>query len=235
MREEQGTPLTPSLPSIYVAAHELKAPLVLMRQLVLELKSTDRENMQTIERLMLSVDRSLRLVDQLTKTSRLEDGLFETEPLQARVMCQVVADELTPFALASDQRIAVRVSRRSGMVVGHRSLLVALLVNLCDNALQHNPKGKKVIISARSQADGVVFSVRDFGPRMSRASFDSLSLQGGQGPLPMSGRPRSSGLGLWIAGRFAAAMNGQLMMTRHHGEGITVSVLLPHSHQLSLL
>ena len=66
MRGTKGEAVHASLPSIYVAAHELKAPLILMRQLVLELRSNDVENQETIERLMLSVERSLRLVDQLT-------------------------------------------------------------------------------------------------------------------------------------------------------------------------
>ncbi len=224
-----------SLPSIYVAAHELKAPLVLMRQLCLELKNADAGNVNTIERLVLSVERSLRLVEQLTRTSRLEDSLFESEPLQARAICQAVAHELEPFARQHNQKIVTRVSRKSGTVVGHQSLLVALLVNLCDNALTHNPKGEKVIISVESRDEGVKFSVRDHGPSMSRKAFESLKHQVGSGPLPLSERPRSSGLGLWIASQFAGVMSGALTMTRHHDSGITVSVILPHSKQLSLL
>lgn len=228
-------PLDSSLPSIYVAAHELKAPLVLMRQLGLELRRSGSNDVDTIERLLLSVERSLRLVEQLTRTSRLDDALFESESLQAEAICRVVATELEPFAKQYDQTIVTRVSRRGCLAVGHRSLLTALLVNLCDNALTHNPAGEKVIVSARQRAEGVVFSVRDFGPQMSRSAFETLERQLGKGPLPMSERPRSSGLGLWIASQFAHAMDGQLTMTRHHTAGITVSVVLPHSKQLSLL
>lgn len=235
MKGSEGTPVTASLPSIYVAAHELKAPLVLMRQLALELKTTDRDNTQTIERLLLTVERSLRLVEQLTKTSRLEDALFDSEPLLAQTICRAVSEELTPFARASGQEIVTRVSRRTGVAVGHRSLLTALLVNLCDNAILHNSRGGKVIMSAVSTERGVIFSVRDQGPQLSHTFFNALRSQLGNGPMPASGRPRSSGLGLWIASRFAAAMGGELRMIRHHEAGITVSVLLPHSKQMSLL
>lgn len=224
-----------SLPSVFVAAHELKAPLILMRQLALELKSSDVENTATIERLLLTVERSLRLVDQLTKTSRLSDTLFETEPLQAEALCSVVAQELSPFAAASNLHIETRVSRRSGLVVGHRSLLVAILVNLCDNALQHTPESGRVVLSARALSTGVRFSVRDFGPSLTHRQFRTLKTQVGNGPLPTSDRPRSSGLGLWIAAQFAQAMGGNLSMVRHRDAGITVSVHLPHSIQLSLL
>ncbi|NCU30594.1 HAMP domain-containing histidine kinase [Candidatus Saccharibacteria bacterium] len=225
-----------SLPSIYVAAHELKAPLVLMRQLVLELKSSGSPQTRTIERLILTVERSLRLVDQLTKTSRLEDGLFETEPLMAETVCRVVADELNPFARQHGQTISVRVSRRAGAVVGHRSLLVALLVNLCDNALQHNVTGESVVISAEAVEKGVKFSVRDYGPPMSRRQFEMIRSQTGRGAFPIEGdRPRSSGLGLWIASRFADTMQGQLAFIKHRSGGVTVSVLMPYSAQISLL
>lgn len=235
MHGEIREPVRASLPSIFVAAHELKAPLVLMRQLALELKSSDPENITTIERLQLTVERSLRLVDQLTKTSRLTDTLFETEPLRAEVLCKVVSDELSPYAVASKQQIETRISRRSGLVIGHRSLLTALLVNLCDNALQHTPEKGKIVLAANAVDQGVRFSVRDFGPSLSHKQFFSLKQQVGNGPLPLNERPRSSGLGLWIASQFAEAMNGELTMIRHRDAGITVSVLLPHSTQLTLL
>lgn len=223
------------LPSVYVAAHELKAPLVLMRQLALELKGASSDDALTIERLLLTVERSLRLVDQLTKTRRLEDSLFESEPLLAQAVCRAVGDELSPYAKASGQEIVVRVSRKSGVAVGHRGLLTALLVNLCDNAIAHNPEGARVVLSANSTNKGILFSVRDEGPRMSHRLFRALRTQTGKGLLPMSDRPRSSGLGLWIASRFAEVMGGAMTMTRHHTAGITVSVELPHSKQISLL
>lgn len=235
MKGNEGVSVNASLPSIYVAAHELKAPLVLMRQLALELKSAGADDKVTIERLLMTVERSLRLVEQLTKTSRLEDSLFESEPLLARAICQAVSDELTPFARASNQEIIVRVSRKTGVAIGHRSLLTALLVNLCDNAITHNPKGSRVVVSANMSQDGVVFSVRDEGPRISHGLFEAMRSGLGKGPLPASDRPRSSGLGLWIASQFTAAMNGTLTMTQHHDVGITVSVQLPHSKQMSLL
>lgn len=235
MKTREGSPVATSLPSIYVAAHELKAPLVLMRQLALELRSEDKENQATIERLLVTAERSLRLVEQLTKTSRIDDTLFDSEPLLAQAICHAVSDELAPFAKATGQHIVTRVSRRSGVAVGHRSLLTALLVNLCDNAIAHNPPGSKVLITAKTSKQGVVFAVRDEGPQISHRSFDTIRSQLGRGPLSMSDRPRSTGLGLWIASRFAEVMGGRLTMTRHHSSGITVSVVLPHSKQISLL
>ena len=232
-REGKEVAISASLPSIYVAAHELKAPLVLIRQLTLELEA-ERPS-ETTRRLLITTERSLRLVEQLTKTSRLDDAMFASEPLHTEAVCHEVARELEAYATGSSQRIVTRVSRRSGIVVGHRSLLTAVLINLCDNALTHTPSGSDVILAARSRGDDVIFEVRDFGPSMSRSTFTALKEQLGRGPLPIGERPRSSGLGLWITSRFVETMGGSMTMRRHRDTGITVSVVLPYSKQLSLL
>ena len=71
--------------SLVAAAHELKTPLVLMRQLSIQLAQTDdpRKNTEIIERIRLTAERSLRLTDSLTKSARLADALFELEPPSA--------------------------------------------------------------------------------------------------------------------------------------------------------
>jgi len=53
-------------------------------------------------------------------------------------------------------------------------------------------------------------------------------------PVAIHARPQSSGLGLYIAGQFADAMNGRIGVTRHR-DGATFYVDLQASKQLSLL
>ncbi|HEX8390567.1 MAG TPA: hypothetical protein VF597_04050, partial [Candidatus Saccharimonadales bacterium] len=86
---------TAAMPSLLAAAHELKAPLVLMRQLTYELGETglNAEQQRTVERLRLTLERSLRLSQQLTTTSRLGDALFDMEALQAQAIAGSVYDE----------------------------------------------------------------------------------------------------------------------------------------------
>jgi light-regulated signal transduction histidine kinase (bacteriophytochrome) len=78
-------------PSLIVAAHELKAPLVLLRQLTFQFEEENfrapnqklsKKNSEITRRIRLTTERTLRLVDNLTKAARLEDALFELEPIQ---------------------------------------------------------------------------------------------------------------------------------------------------------
>ena len=80
---------------ILVAAHELKAPLAVMRQLAFALPEMEPRG-EHIRNEMVSVsERAIRQVNDLAKIRRLEDGLFELEPVAIRAGCDEVTRELT--------------------------------------------------------------------------------------------------------------------------------------------
>ncbi len=223
--------------TLIAAAHELKTPLVLLRQLALQLGETDDETAKNeiIRRMRLTSERSLRLVDNLTRAARLGDALFAMEPVQLSGICYDVADELRPLSRALGQSFSIRISRAPTVAVGNRDLLRSLLTGLIDNALQYNSAGRDVVISAKTTRDEAVIAVRDFGQTMDLGEFRKLSDALGRRVMPVSARPLSSGLGLMIADRFAHAMNGRLSVSRHFSGGVTFRAHLPVSAQLSLL
>ena len=236
--EQENTWGSLAMPSVLAAAHELKAPLVLMRQLSYQLEmagelSADQKIVQ--ERMRLTAERALRLVENITQTSRLNETLFALEPLQVRSVWHEVASEINPLARQMDQQIKVRVPRKPLLAVAHPELLPAILLGLCDNALAHNPSGSQVVLSAKQDKQTVVFSVRDKGPVIDAKAFRELESRLGIAPQPLGARPHSSGLGLWIAGSFARAMASRLSVTRHRAGGMTFSLHVPISGQLSLL
>lgn len=242
MRGDKTVTIAPqgtlSLPSVLAAAHELKAPLVLMRQLTYHLDTagelTDEQKIVR-ERLRLTAERALRLVENVTRTSHIDEALFALEPLQAHSVWQNVVDEINPLARQLGQDLTLDIPRKPLLVVAHAELLPAVLTGLCDNALAHNPSGTSLRLSARKDHDNIVFSVRDKGPKVDARAFRQLESRLGKTPQPLGARPGSSGLGLWIAGAFARAMASELSVTRHHKGGMTFSLHVPISGQLVLL
>lgn len=231
------------VPSIAVAAHELKAPLGLLRQLSLMLREEapgtrldDNAVQQLLERMTLTSERSLRLVDMLTKHARLEDGLFELEPVHVGRVCEEVAHELTPLSKAMGQELRVKIPRRSLLAVANRDLLRSIMLGLCDNALAYGGENQPIVLGAQQcTGNRVRMSVRDYGPQLSADVFRKLEERLGRSAQPISQRPSSSGLGLYVAGQFAAVMQGELGVTRHRTNGTTFYVDTPASAQLSLL
>lgn len=217
------------VPTILAAAHELKSPLVLIRQMTFQMDEYD----PIANRIRLTAERSLQLVEGLTRASRLEDTLFSSEPILLAAFYDEIAHEMSPLAQALDQSIEIHVPKSHLTVVGNRSLLRSVLLGLCDNALTHNDISKPIELRATRLNDRIMAGVRDYGPTTSQ--IRSIRQSVGKSPQPMSSRPRSSGLGLMIAQQFAQHMDAELLMRRHHSQGITLSLSLPASQQLSLL
>ena len=220
-----------------MAAHELKTPLVLVRQLSLQLAETEDEatRAEIIRRIRLTSERSLRLVDNLTRAARLESAMFEMEPILLGSLCREVVDELSPLTVALGQEFQIKIGKSPLVAVGNRDLLRSLIMGLVDNALQYNSSGASVEISARIRRGEAELAIRDHGATMNLAEFRLLSEHLGNRAMPIAARPLSSGLGLLIAQKFAIAMDGRLSVERHQRGGVTFRAHLPSSAQLSLL
>lgn len=218
------------IPALFAAAHELKTPLGLIRQLALELE--EFHDTETAMRIRLTAERSLRLVDGLTRSLRLEDAMFACEPVELRALCYEVADEIQPMAKALHQRVDVNLPKRAITVLGNTTLLRTTLMGLCDNALLHNDERFPVIIGAMERSGRAIASVQDHGPKTKSLLVVQRRL--GRALQPLSGRPQSSGLGLYLAHTFARHMQAELTLIRHREAGATFNLSLPVSQQLAL-
>lgn len=222
--------------SLKACACELKTPLILMRQLSIELENCndDKKRREIVRRIRLTSERSLRLVDNLTKMTTLEGAMFELEPIQINGICQEVVDELLPLLNALNQRFEVSISKKAVVAVAHRELLRSLIMGLFDNSLNYSTS-KKIKISTRQIGGNTEIAMRDYGPIMDLSQYRRLKQNIGNLENPISARPLSSSLGLIIADKFTRAMRGELSVSRHHSGGVSFKVILPLSQQLNLL
>jgi two-component system sensor histidine kinase ChvG len=236
-----GALLLDGLPSLIVAAHELKSPLALMRQLSLMLENGDvpaDDQKRMLRQISLTSERALRLTSDLTRSVRLSDALFTLEPINPQQLCEDVVRELAPLFVAHNRRVKLTSSRRrSLLLVANRDLLKRIMLNFSDNALNYTEGDTDVEIKIKAYNAGktIRMGVRDYGPALSNDLFSSLcSKLSNVSSTSIHARPQSSGLGLYIVGQFADAMNGKVGVTRHR-DGATFYVDLQASRQLSLL
>lgn len=227
------------LPLVITAAHELKAPLALVRQLSLSLESgavSVEEQQRLLRQITLTSERALRLTTDLSRASRLEDSLFDLEPVNSQQLCEEVAHELAPLYAAKGREIRVKQRRRQALVVANRDLLRRIILNFGDNALHYADTSLPVELQATSRGKGGVvrIGVRDYGPALPSDAWSRLESTLGLSAQPLHERPQSSGLGLYVAQQFARAMHGQIGATRHR-DGVTFYVDIDASTQLRLL
>lgn len=223
---------------LIAAAHELKNPLALVRQLTLGLLdegALTTEQRRQCQQIILTSERGLRLMNDVVRTSRLEDSLFaETEPVNVYHVCEEVAHELMPLYRAQQRELHVAAASRP-VVVANRELLRRVLVNFTDNALKYggDEQPVRLTISHHLTQSRVRVAVRDFGPSISKTAWRHLRQQLGTAPQPLPARPESSGLGLLLAEMSARAMQGKIGATRHR-DGMSFFVDMASSTQLNL-
>lgn len=226
--------------SLVAAAHELKAPLVVIRQLALLMQetSTDVSKRQELSsQIRLTSERSLRLVEALTKSTRLEDSEFQSEPVHIARLCEDVAHELSPLCKAMQKDIELKIPSQPVLAYANYDLLRSVAIGLCDNALSYGEKDTKIILSAsnRKSCNALRLGVRDSGPRLEKNALRKLRDRLGKTPQPLNRNPAASGLGLYIAGQFAEAMDSKLGMIAHKTSGTTFYIETPLVEQLSFL
>lgn len=217
--------------SLFVTAHELKGPLALMRQLAYSL---DEDNIEEIQSKMISVsERALRQVDDLSKIARLEDGLFELEPVSVRAVCDDVTRELERLFVSKNRTLKTSYHNKYRLVTANRELLFEIIYNFCLNALHYSDEETYSSLSLSDYRDHVRVNIRDFGPALPTKIWRQLKADDLIKPTSIAMRPGSSGLGLYIASKFSHYMNAEVSAIRHR-DGTSFTLDLPVSRQASL-
>jgi two-component system sensor histidine kinase ChvG len=229
-----------ALPSIVAAAQELRSPLALIRQLSLSLEDGDigdDERKDMLRQISLTSEKALRLAGDLTVSSKMKDGLFKLEPINAKQLCEDIVNELTPAFLAHECDVRLISRKAPSLLVANRDLLRRIIISLSDNAMRYAGKESSVEIRINTINKGktVRLGVRDYGPALPRNTIKVLQNKiMNSSNITIDARPRSSGLSLYIAGQFADVINGEIGVTRHR-DGSTFYIDLHASHQLSLI
>lgn len=217
---------------VFLVAHELKSPWATMRQLALNL---DEENLDNIKLKMVSLStRAMKQVEDLTKISRLEDGLFNLEPVAIRAVCDDVTKELRLLFQNNSRDLQTTYRNRSRLVIANRDLLHSIIYNFCSNALHYSDIDTRSTLSVSDHRGKVRIEIRDFGPALPSDIWHKLKSDWISEPTSIAMRPGSSGLGLYIASRFSRYIRADVSAIRHR-DGTSFTLDLPVSHQLSLL
>lgn len=227
------------LPTVITAAHELKSPLALVRQAALLLEQTESsdERARLTSQIQLTAERALRLTSDLTRAARLDDAMFDLEPINPLALCTEIVQDLSNLFREQGRELSFQSRKHPLLLVANRDLLRRIVTNFADNALNYAGDDGAVRLQVQVLRSGQIIriGVRDFGPGLSSDMWRKLQRRlVKQDYQAVHQRPQSSGLGLYIADRFAEVMGGQIGALRHR-DGATFYVDLPSSRQTSLL
>ena len=219
--------------SLLLVAHELKAPLAVMRQLAFSLDGLDIGNEQIRSEMIKVSERAIKQVNDLAKIRRLEDGLFEMEPVAVRAVCDDVVSELKYLFRENNKKVKIKYKNRARLVVANRELLYSVIYNFLLNAIHYSDSETSSELIVKEKRGKIMISVRDFGPALPSDVWREMKRGFVEKPLSIAMRPGSSGLGLYIASKFSRYMHANVGAVRHR-DGTTFYVEVPVSRQASL-
>lgn len=220
--------------SLGILAHDLKSPLVTMRQLALALDPADPTITGQIQQDLVTVsEQALRQVNDLVKIARLENGLFQMEPVSVPAICDDVTRELRYLYRENHKSLRASYRAKTNLAIANRELLHSIIYNFCTNALHYSNEDTSASLTVRQHGDHIRVNIRDQGPALPTKIWKELQKGWLDQPTAIAMRPGSSGLGLYIATKFARHMHATVGAIRHR-DGTSFYIDLPVSSQLPL-
>lgn len=212
-------------------SHELKTPLTAIRGFAETLLDGKVEAAEENERFLRIIRehavRLSRLTDDLLKLARIEAGKMDVETLPVRLP-DVIGFVLDSARVKAGERtLRVTGGAEDETIHTDPNLLIEILQNLVDNAVQYSSEDGRVEIETKSRDGEVVVSVRDDGVGIPKAHRARIFERFYRVDPARSRAVGGTGLGLTIARHTAEGLGGRLTVSSQPGKGSVFSLALP--------
>ena len=216
------------------ASHELKTPLAVLRadvERAMHPRTTRDDRLIALEESLQEVTRMSDLVDSLLTLARADEGRFElvNEAVHTAPLLRDVFETASILGETSGLSIGMP-ANVDAVVMGERTRLRQLLLNLITNAIKYTPRGGRVEVSSTMNgASEVSISVRDTGIGISATDLPHVFDRFWRADRARSRAVERSGfgLGLAISQYIAQAHGGALTVQSRLGRGTLFTVILP--------
>ena len=196
--------------------HEMKNPLASLRSAIEGMTTVKdpvlqerllaivRDDVQRLDRLITDIAEASRLDAQLSRTK------FEPVDLGAMIAALIASRE----ARGVERGVRLQFARRSDaplIVPGEGARLERVLENLIENAISFSPDGGLIVLSAASDANGIVMAIEDEGPGVPEDAREQVFRRFQSLRPAAEAFGKHSGLGLAIARTIVEAHQGSIV------------------------
>lgn len=216
---------------VSIASHELRTPMTAIRSyLWLSLFRTKETLPPTVKNHLTiaysATERLLILVKELLTVSQLEAGRLELQrqPVDVAELVTTTLRELEVHAQEKHISVAVKYDtsfkEHTHLFWLDHMKITEVLQNLLGNALKFSPLKSKILLKISVKNTVLTIAVRDHGPGMSKEQKEVLFQKFGM-------KQHASGLGLFIAQKFAQLHGGRISVRSEVGKGSVFMLRLP--------
>jgi len=211
---------------LHDVSHEMRSPLARLQAAIGLARQQPGRTEDSLQRIAREGERIDQLVGELLTLSRLEAGVTgELETVELGELLANIAEDAR-FEGAARSIAIDFVAGEPAELRANPELLHRAIENIVRNALRYSPDGGVVQIAGRRVGDGVFqITIADQGPGVAagdlEAIFTPFFRSEGQGAAG------GYGLGLAIAQRAIAALEGKISARNGIAGGLIVDIALP--------
>lgn len=220
---------------VFIAAHELKAPITHLRWTLSEFfseKEIQEKTPPEVHKLMQVIQKAsdalVKLVTDLLNVARLESGTV-TVSVHPTDLIAIAHDVTLQFkSEAEKQSVALTFdydkSKKIPFAMGDSERLKEVFLNLISNAIKYNKLQGRVEVSVKEQDAYLEARVKDTGSGMSEDDLKHLFTKFWRAAEHRN--IEGTGLGLWITKQLVERMGGKIWAESEKGVGSTFFVRL---------
>ena len=210
-------------------SHELKTPLTSISGYAEIMKNglVRPEDMQKFsERIYNEASRLIKLVEDIIKLSRLDEGKVELEKEEIDLydLTREIVSRLAPQAAAASVYIAL--TGEPVKIQGIRQVLDEMIYNICENAIKYNKKGGKVTVWVGGTLNGKKVIVADTGIGIPKDQQERIFERFYRVDKSHSKETGGTGLGLSIVKHGAMLHGAQICVESEVGKGTKIELQL---------
>lgn len=207
-------------------AHDLKTPIQRLRQRLERARPEDDRTATVIEESIADVDGIILTFQALLRIAQIEGGARRERfrPVDLTEIGETVASAFAAVAEEEGHSFSFTAPDEPVHVFGDRELLMQLVANLAENAIQHCPAGTRIALELEGDAAQPRLRVRDTGPGIPAEERDRVFRRLYR--LEKSRTTSGDGLGLSLA-KAVAALHGASITMEDNDPGLTVLVSFP--------
>jgi len=223
-------------------SHELRTPLnaiIGYSELIKEEMHEDGLNdyIDDIEKITLSGNHLLGLINDLLDLSRVEAGKLELENAEFSLsdLLKSVEYAVQPLMSKNRNRFVIHKYFEQMKMVGDVKRVRQVLVNLVANAGKFTEQGEVVLqanICSGEKGDWMVFRIKDTGIGIAQEKIIKLFQEFSQADENIAMKYGGSGLGLAISKKLCETMGGSIAVESEVDRGSVFTVTLPFASSL---
>ena len=210
--------------------HELLTPLTIISASIEKLREEHPSSRHDLELMDLNIQRSVRLLQQILETSKLQAGELEILVSKGDGMQYIkeTARSLEPLMIRKHLTFTINCKPESMMGWVDTDKMDKIIFNLLSNSAKYTPEGGFVTlnVATNNRYDHIIIQVKDTGVGIPKDKMKRLFTRFYDGDYRRN-RTFGTGLGLALTRDLIYLLGGRISCDSEEGRGTTFTLEIP--------